>query len=45
MIADIGLTFAGSSYWVASGFELHLHGCIGGHYCSTNLHFPALEIF
>jgi len=23
MIADIGLTFAGSPCWVASGFELH----------------------
>lgn len=36
MIADIGLNFAGSPCWVASGFELHLHGCIGGYYCCTD---------
>jgi hypothetical protein len=45
MIADIRLIFAGSPCWVASGFELHLHGCAGGYYCCTDLHFPTLEIF
>ena len=45
MIADIRMTFTGSPCWVASGFELHLHGCAGGYYCCTDLHFPTLEIF